>query len=176
MVGKTYEEIIKEYPDIYTLSTANLDDIFHWFKPLGLFSRANLLISLAKTIVEKYNCMVPNNLDDLLALPGLGKYSARAVLCLGFGAPYPMVDEGGGRVLRRVLGLSSNLSASSDKNLFQIAEKLLPLESSREFNLGLLDLAARICHPHNPNCRFCPLRRICCFVSNGLNMLPKKTQ
>jgi A/G-specific adenine glycosylase len=160
-VIQPYLELIGMYPDLQTLAKASVAVLRLLFQPLGLFARADRLVETAKTIIAKHDGIVPNDLTDLLALPGLGTYSARAVLCLGFGVPEPMVDEGSGRVLRRVFELVSKRPAYSDPRLLQVAAKLLPPKSSREFNLGLLDIAAEYCHVQNPNCLGCPVRRIC---------------
>jgi A/G-specific adenine glycosylase len=162
-VVQPYLDLIGMYPDLQTLANASVDELRLWFQPLGLFTRADHLIETAKIIISKHKGTVPNDLNDLQALPGLGIYSARAVLCLGFGIPFPMVDEGSGRVLRRILGLTSNRPAYSDHRLLQIASEILPIDSSIQFNLGLLDIAAICCHIRNPDCSECPLEKFCSY-------------
>jgi A/G-specific adenine glycosylase len=162
-VVQPYLDLIGMYPDLQTLANASVAELRFWFQPLGLFTRADNLIETARIIISKYKGTIPNDLNNLQALPGLGIYSARAVLCLGFGIPFPMVDEGSGRALRRILGLKSNRPAYSDQRLLQIASAILPTESSRPFNLGFLDISAVYCHIRNPNCSECPLERICSY-------------
>lgn len=159
-----YLELVARHPDPWSLAHADLRQLRRWFKPLGLLRRADRLVQTACTLIRDHDGQVPNNLEALLALPGLGTYSARAVLCLGFGVPVPMIDEGSGRVLRRVLGLQPRGPAYSDPQLLQIAAGLLPTESSREFNLGLLDIAAAYCRPEHPRCNDCPLLEICAYA------------
>jgi A/G-specific adenine glycosylase len=165
-VVQPYFDLIGMYPNLQTLAEASVSDLRLWFQPLGLFSRADRLIETANKIIKQYGGTIPNDLINLQALPGLGIYSARAVLCLGLGKPLPMVDEGSGRLLRRVFGLASNRPAYSDHRLLQIASELLPTESSRPFNLGLLDISAAYCHVRNSNCSECPLERYCSIVKN----------
>ena len=139
-----------------------------WFRPLGLIKRANVLIECSKVVLENYNGFLPSKINQLLNLPGLGQYSARAVACLAFDAAVPMIDESSGRLLRRVFGFPSNKPAYSDKELLKIAADLLPNNSPREFNLGLLDIAAAYCHVRNPDCSKCPLSFFCKMFSSNL--------
>jgi len=155
-----YLELIERYPDAHAMARANVDELREWFKPLGLVKRADRLVEAAKILVEEHDGEVPCNLNILLKLPGLGRYSARAVLCLGFRQRVPMIDEASGRVLRRVIGLSKPGPAYSDSSLLEMAESVLPSKAS-SFNLGLIDIAAACCHPLGPECRKCPLSNVC---------------
>jgi A/G-specific adenine glycosylase len=158
-----YLELTSKYPDAYALAEADVSSLRTWFKPLGLVTRADYLVQTVHILVQSYGGKVPDDLDTLMALPGLGLYSARAVLCLGFGKPYPMVDEASGRVLRRTLDLATKGPAYSDSRLLKMAEAVLPKASCKEFNLGLIDIAAFYCHPASPECNRCPLATICSY-------------
>ena len=160
-VVQPYLDLLSMYPNVHALANASVDELRQWFQPLGLFARADRLIKTAKIVISKYNGLVPNESKSLLSLPGLGLYSASAVLCLGFGFSFPMIDEGSGRLLRRIFGLSSTRPAHSDHQVLEIATKLLPIDESRPFNLGLLDIASIHCHVRNPNCSECPLNNLC---------------
>lgn len=158
---RPYLELTDRYPDAEALAKADVHELREWFKPLGLVARADRLVRASQIIVDQHGGGVPNALPALLALPGLGTYSARAVLCLAFGARVPMIDEGSGRVLRRVLGMSSKGPAYSDPQLLQTAQALLPETAVREFNFGLIDIAAAYCHARIPACAQCPLLDVC---------------
>ena len=160
-LAEPYLELTSKYPDAHALANANVDELRSWFKPFGLVKRADRLVKAAHMLVESYGGRVPKDPKALAALPGMGIYSTRAVLCLGFGEPYPMVDEGSGRVLRRTLDLAPKGPAYSDSRLLQIAEVILPKASCREFNLGLIDIAAIYCHVKTPECVPCPLLDVC---------------
>lgn len=162
-IVQPYLDLTNRYPDAYALAEAPLADLHGWFKPLGLTQRADHLIQAARIIVHSYEGEVPHDLTALLALPGLGAYSARAVLCLGFAAPYPMIDESTGRTLRRVLDLTCRGPAYSDRRLLDVAGLIVPRVECREFNLGLIDVAASYCHPRNSNCSACPLASVCAY-------------
>jgi len=158
-----YLELISKYPTANALAKADVDYLRSWFRPLGLVKRADRLIAAARMLVESYEGKVPDDLEALTALPGLGIYSARAVLCLSFCKPYPMVDEASGRVLRRALAVDSEGPAYSDRKLLKIVESILTRTACKEFNLGLIDIAAIYCHPTSPECHECPLATICSF-------------
>lgn len=158
-----YLELVGRYPDAAAMAKADIEELRRWFRPLGLVKRADRLVQAANVLVDKHGGQVPDNLEDINALPGMGTYSSRAVLCLAFGARVPMVDESSGRLLRRVLGVTAHGPAYSDSKLLETVEKLLPLDSCREFNLGLLDIAAAYCHPKRPDCPHCPLLSVSKF-------------
>lgn len=160
-VVEPYLDLIKQYPDVQTLAQADVAKLRRWFKPLGLVKRADYLIQCSQILISDYAGKVPRDLKALESLPGLGRYSARAILCLGFNQPVPMIDEGGGRVLRRVLGYKPKGSAFSDPTLMHAVERILPRKSFRNFNLGLIDIADAYCHPTKPDCLGCPLIRDC---------------
>jgi len=158
-----YLELLARYPNVETLASANVDELRHWFKPLGLVKRADRLVEASRLIAEHHGGSVPHKLNTLLSLPGLGIYSAQAILCLAFNERVTMIDESSGRLLRRFLGTVSHRPAYSDKQLLKVASSLLPGQSYREFNLGLLDLAAKFCHARTPACGSCPLLQLCNF-------------
>lgn len=165
-----YMEFIRRYPSARSLAKADVDELRRWFKPLGLVKRADCLIQTAQILVDNHGGKVPNDLKTLMALPGVGIYSARAVLCLAFGAPFPMIDEGSGRVLRRVLGIIPKGPAYSDSQLLQTTEAILPKTSGKEFNLSLIDIAAAYCHTRDYACVQCPLFHICIYGQNNMKM------
>lgn len=160
-----YLDLIERYPDAQTLAQADVSDLRKWFQPLGLVRRADRLVQCAQRLVREYNGHVPSDLQALMALPGIGIYSARAILCLSDGVSVPMIDEGIGRVLRRVLGLHARGPAYSDRILLETMESILPKKTTKEFNLGLIDIVAAYCRPHNPLCSQCPLARHCTYTN-----------
>jgi A/G-specific adenine glycosylase len=162
-VVETYLILIERYPTPEALSNVDMNELRQIIQPLGLVKRADLLIGAAKRIVQEHGGMIPNDLHMLSALPGIGIYSSRAILCLSFNAAVPMIDESSGRLLRRVLDLPSNGPAYSDRKLLKIAETIIPVDSARAFNLGMLDIAFAYCHHNIANCPRCPLNGICIY-------------
>ena len=160
-VSGPFLDLVERYPYARDMADADVAWLREWFRPLGLVRRADLLIDAAKAILEKHGGEVPRDLGEIESLPGMGRYSARAVHCLAHGGAVPMIDESSGRLLRRLLGLSSTGPAYSDRKLLERTEALVPHETSRAFNLGLLDIAAAYCHVGSPDCVQCPLRNVC---------------
>lgn len=166
-VVEPYCDLVTRFPTPESLSLADVAELREWFRPLGLITRADRLVEAAKILIEQHHGVVPKDINALRVLPGMGKYSARAVLCLAYGTAVPMIDESSGRLLRRVLGLTIRGPAYSDTSLLNIASKLLPRKSSKDFNLGLLDIAAEFCHSQKPKCHSCPLLQMCAFGNTG---------
>ena len=167
-----YVHLVTTYPDPTSLAEADVDGLRQWFSPLGLVRRADKLVECAHRLLRDYGGQVPRDLRSLQSLPGIGRYSARATLCMAFNHPLPMIDEGSGRVLRRVLGLSDAGPAYSDIRLAEVAERVLPDSHAREFNLGLIDIGAAYCHPRTPDCRGCPILSHCAF---GIDLIAVPT-
>lgn len=160
-VVEKYQELIKKYPTPEALLQADVQELRDIFRPLGLIRRADILIEAARKIVSDYGGRIPSNINEVSTLPGMGIYSSRAVACLAFGKPVPMIDESSGRLMRRVLNLEERCPAYSDKKLLQTATTIIPPRYAREFNMGLLDIASAFCHPNNPDCLICPLMKVC---------------
>jgi len=172
-VVRPYLDLIKQYPNAQTLAQADVVKLRRWFKPLGLVKRADYLIQCSQILISDYAGKVPGDLKALESLHGLGRYSARAILCLGFNQPVPMIDEGSGRVLRRALGYKSKGPAFSDPALMHAVERILPRKSFRNFNLGLIDIADAYCHPTKPDCLGCPLLNVCVY---GVGQISQQTK
>ena len=168
-VVEPYLVLIERYPTPEALAQANPCSLTEWFRPLGLYRRANSLIEASRLIVDQHSGCVPKDLDALLSLPGIGVYSARAILCMAFKVPVPMVDESSGRLFRRVWGLPEKGPAYNDRTLLEMAERMIPCNQCREFNLGILDIAAAYCHVRKPICVVCPLASSCSFGVSAAN-------
>ena len=162
-VVESYLKLIERYLTPESLSHADIQELRRLFQPLGLVRRADQVVAAAKRIVDSYDGLIPNNLCDLSTLPCVGIYSARAIMCLSFGAVVPMIDESSGRLLQRVFNLQSRGPAYRDRQLLKIAETIIPAENARNFNLGLLDVASTYCHHNTPDCSKCPLAKICSY-------------
>lgn len=131
-------------------------------QPIGLYKvRAQQM----RIVAEKIASSDPIFLKDeafLRSLPGVGRYISNAVLCFAFGIPKPALDTNMIRVLQRVFEVKSTRSrAREDRQLWEFAEMLVPADHCREYNWGVLDLAAALCKPKNPLCVQCPLMQIC---------------
>ncbi len=162
-VVETYAKLTEKYPTPQILAQANVQELRVVFQPLGLTRKADLLVQAAKSIVKEHEGQFPQSVSEISTLPGMGIYGSRAVACLAFGERVPMIDESVGRLLRRVLNLKEKKPAYSDKQLIKDVMQIIPINFTREFNLGLLDIAAAFCHHKVPSCLDCPLNRMCAF-------------
>ena len=160
-VAKVFERLFSRWPDAEHLARARVDSIESVVRPLGLVSRASKLRELARSIVQIGT--VPNSLEGLLALPGVGPYAAGATMAVAFGERSAVVDGVTARVYRRYFGLAADLPAVSDKDLWSLVTDVTPKRSVKEWNWAVLDLAATICLPKVPRCSACPLRAECAW-------------
>jgi A/G-specific adenine glycosylase len=167
VVIQAYKQILGRYPTPRHLADADISDIQAIIRPLGLKYRSKELKAMAQELVAHHNGEVPRDLGKLIALPGIGEYSARAVLSFAFQEDTPVVDTNVARFLYRVYGLPGPLPANParKKSLIKLAGALVPPGRSKEFNLAILDLCAQICRPSNPICSDCPVRAYCAYVT-----------
>jgi A/G-specific adenine glycosylase len=160
-VATVYDELFRRWPDAPALSRARVATIASVIRPLGLVKRAETLRTLAAEVVRMGE--VPDTLDELLALPGVGRYAASATLAVAFEKHAPVVDGVSARVYRRYFGLEGDGPASSDPALWELVEAVTPKTHVREWNWAVLDLAAEVCLPKVPRCSECPLAARCAW-------------
>ena len=162
-VAKVYQELFRRWPDAAALSRARESSIASVIHPLGLVRRASTLRAMAREVVRIGG--VPGESDELVKLPGVGRYAANATSVGAFGKWAPVVDGVSARVYRRYLSLPSDLPATSDRSLWEEVARATPRDATREWNWAVLDLAAEVCLPANPRCGACPLAARCAFAA-----------
>ncbi|MCP2730972.1 A/G-specific adenine glycosylase [Limnofasciculus baicalensis] len=158
-----YETFISRYPTLTTLAAASVEEIATLLQPLGLHFRAKRLCQSAELIVKNYNGKIPATETELLALPGIGKYTARSICANAFSIPLAILDTNVARILERFFGISGGRVKSRCKLLWQGAEEVAPHTDVSRWNLTLLDFGAIICTAKNPRCTECPLRFQCSY-------------
>jgi len=157
-----YEKLINNYPDINSLSEADLEDLHEIIKPLGLIKRAERLRNIAFKIMNEYNGVVPNNRDDLLSLSGVGNYTTNAILSFSFNKNLGVLDTNTIRILNRVFDIKSEKArARNDKNLQNELNQIVSNNNSRKINYAMLDFASKICKAKNPKCKSCFFNDLC---------------
>lgn len=158
-----YSTIISLCPTLQSLSQAKEEDLSQIVEPLGFHYRARELIKLARVIETEYYGELPKDYSKLIALPGIGEYTARAVLSFAYEQDIAIIDTNVARFLFRVFGIDSPMPSNPARNklLENLATLVLPNGKSRNFNLAILDLCAAICRPQNPKCVICPVNAIC---------------
>jgi A/G-specific DNA glycosylase len=160
-------EFLRRWPSPRELAGAAVEEVEEVLRPLGM-ERASLFKRLAEELLSKYDGEVPLSLDKLRGLPGVGDYAAREVLVAVAGAAEPLLDRNAARVLERVFGVRSRRQRPhTDPELWEFAKRLVPPESPREYNFGLLDFARRICTARSPRCGACPLASCCRYYASG---------
>lgn len=172
--SRIYEEFLNNFPTIQTLADADEKKVAAALSKVGLQrQRARAIKALALYLIEVEKAKIPSELGRLLEVPGLGEYSARAILSFGFGIPSAVVDANVERVLTRVF--ENVLPRRPSQRLLQeIADDLVPRERHRDYNLGLLDLGALICRYVDPLCEKCPLSSICDYYNRNKTRLIKE--
>lgn len=163
-----YERFIRLFPDVAALAAAPIDDVLAAWSGLGYYRRARHLKSAAETVLERFGGAVPEGEDDLLSLPGVGRYTAGAIRSIAFGKPAPILDGNVFRVTARFFALEGSWNDHGDKKRFwAMAEALVPRARPGDFNQALMEWGALVCTPRNPACGDCPVRRKCAALAAG---------
>ena len=165
-VLEKFEPFVTRFPTVRALAAASEDDVLSAWTGLGYYRRARLLHAAAKAIVERHDGVVPRSVEALVALPGLGRYTAGAIASIAFHEPAPLVDTNVSRVMLRVGGVAL---AADDKTalawVWQQAESVATYAHARgdvaTCNEALMELGALICTSEQPACLMCPLRDVC---------------
>ncbi len=169
-VAEVYEEFVAAYPRIDDVARADLTDVRRITDPLGYKARGGYIKRLADEVVEYRAGRVPDSVPELMQLPGVGRYTAGAVMTFAHGRATPIVDTNVARVLGRWFAdclPPGDTPAQHDKRLWALAAALLPRRGRDlqrggwELNSGLMDFGAKICVARRPRCGVCPLRRRC---------------
>ena len=165
-----WERWMRELPTIETLAKAHADKIHKLWEGLGYYTRVRNLQRAAQQIVAQHAGKFPESYDDILALPGIGRYTAGAISSIAFDQPRPIVDGNVVRVLTRAFGITGDpRDKKTNALLWQLAEELV-LRSSRtanreprcsHFNQSLMELGALVCTPRSPQCAVCPIKKLC---------------
>nr|WP_181566303.1 A/G-specific adenine glycosylase [Helicobacter sp. 15-1451] len=167
-----YAPFLEKFPTLESLAKADEEKVLKAWQGLGYYTRARNLHRSAKICLKQYNAKLPQTFEELKSLPGIGDYTAGAILCFGFLKPVSFVDGN----IRRLFSRLFALEQPSLRNLNDIAKNLLCLHSSFDYNQALLDLGATLCISKNPQCLICPLLCYCEGKNNPLIYpTPKKT-
>ncbi|MDM7925588.1 MAG: A/G-specific adenine glycosylase [bacterium] len=157
-----YLRFISRFPDVRSLSRARLQTVLKLWEGLGYYARARNLHRAASQIVKRFNGRVPDDMEGLLSLPGIGRYTAGAVLSIAYGKPVPVLDGNVIRVLSRLFRVEDDVRRSETREaLWDLAESLMPAGNCRDYNEALMELGAVVCAPRNPACPVCPVRPDC---------------
>jgi A/G-specific adenine glycosylase len=157
-----YERFLARFPDVHALADADLDDVLSHWAGLGYYTRARNLKRAAAAVAERHGGRLPDGVDALRELPGVGRYTAGAIASIAFDHPAPIVDGNVARVLARLVGLRQPIESAAVKTrLWDEAERLAEGPAPGDLNQALMELGATVCLPRAPRCDACPVARDC---------------
>lgn len=157
---RLYEDFLKFYPDIRSLYKASLSELESTIRPIGLYKqRSKHLKQLATYVEEDLNGLLPSDYQSLTKIPGIGEYTASAIVCFSYGKRKSIVDSNVERILSRVFSVRG-------KDIKTLAEILVDKYEPDVYNYGLLDLGFLICRYNHPKCLECPVNHLCDFFES----------
>ena len=163
-----YERFIARFPDVESLAAAPLDEVLHLWTGLGYYARARNLRACAQVLVAHQGGEFPQGIDAVMALPGIGKSTAGAILALSRGERHPILDGNVKRVLSRVFGIAGDPgSAAVLAALWAQSDECTPTIRIREYTQAIMDLGATVCSRTRPACTVCPMSNGCVAALEG---------
>jgi A/G-specific adenine glycosylase len=171
-----YEKFIAKYPTIKHLAKANDEDAFKLWEGLGYYNRCKNLLFTARFIAEKYNGIFPASFEEIVALKGVGPYTASAIASFAYNLPHAVVDGNVFRVLARTFNISTPTDSTEGKKIFSdTATEMLDKKEPGLYNQAIMDFGATVCKPVAPLCNSCSIKKICkAFDAGIVNELPVK--
>lgn len=157
-----FQRFIARFPQLSELANADLDEVLHLWTGLGYYARARNLHKTAQILVEQYEGQFPDQFTDIVALPGIGRSTAGAILSFAKNQPYAILDGNVKRVLSRYFAVSGWPGKKEVENqLWQLSQHVTPCQQTAAFNQSMMDLGAMVCRRSQPKCLLCPLQKNC---------------
>ena len=157
-----FERFMRRFPSVQALADAPLDEVLHQWTGLGYYARARNLHACAKRLVAEHGGEFPRSLDAVIALPGIGRSTAGAILSVSRGERHPILDGNVKRVLARVFGIGGDPSAAAVLgDLWRHADECTPTARVADYTQAIMDLGATVCTRTRPACTRCPMRTDC---------------
>lgn len=173
-VSPYYTAFVERWPDVYMLAGVDLDDVLKKWAGLGYYSRARNLHRCAREIVAQHNGRFPESEEGLLKLPGIGAYTAAAIMAIAFGRPATVVDGNVERVVARLFAVEEPLPGARHE-LKKLAATLAPQVRPGDYAQAMMDLGATVCTPRSPACLLCPAISLCAAREQGIaHLLPNR--
>jgi len=176
-VWHRWTQFLQKFPDVHALTNANVEDVLAEWSGLGYYARARNLHKAATIISKDMNGKFPETFELLLALPGMGKYTAAAIASISFDYPVAVLDANVDRVLTRIEANKNNITQTKVKNaLWHRAQDYLSQKRPGDWNQSMMELGATVCLPKEPLCSSCPMKRFCKAYELGTpEMFPVKS-
>ncbi len=151
-----YYKFVQRFPSVDKLAAARESSVLAVWSGLGYYRRARMMHAASKTVVNQFAGKFPDSRDELMTLPGIGRYTSAAIASIAYGEAVAVVDGNVRRVIERLMG-----RPVVDGQTWQIAEQLLCRHNPGNFNQALMELGATVCLPGEPKCTVCPVRKEC---------------
>ena len=173
-----FERFMAAAPDVPALAELAEDRLLSLWQGLGYYSRARSLQRSARVMVDQYGGCLPDTYTDLIQLPGIGDYTAGAILSIAFGQAIPAVDGNVLRIAARLTACGDNvLDTRTRQHVRDALAAVLPADRPGDFNQSMMALGAAVCLPKNPNCESCPAASLCAARAAGLqSQLPVRAK
>tara|TARA_Y100001968_G_scaffold5200_2_gene4600 strand:+ start:1225 stop:2283 length:1059 start_codon:yes stop_codon:yes gene_type:complete len=169
-----FHKFINRWPTIKKLSESNVEDVMDAWSGLGYYSRAKNIHKSAIIINKKHNNQIPTEYEELIKLPGIGPYTAGAILTIAFNKKASVIDSNIERIILRIRGIRQP-KEKVKKELIKISEDLCPTKRSGDYVQAMMDLGSAICKAKNPLCNLCPIQKFCLSYAKDLtNSIPIK--
>ncbi|HYL82572.1 MAG TPA: A/G-specific adenine glycosylase [Candidatus Acidoferrum sp.] len=164
-----YQKFLRAYPTVQDLAEAQPASVREAWEGLGYYARARNLHAAARAIVGRHAGRFPRRVEDVQGLPGVGRYTAGAVVSFAYGDPAPILDTNVRRVLSRIfVRRQASRPAQTERRLWALAEVVIPEGNAWAFNQALMDFGATLCTARNPQCPACPMRSLCAFFERRM--------
>ncbi|MCA9143196.1 MAG: A/G-specific adenine glycosylase [Planctomycetales bacterium] len=164
-----FERFIAKFPTISSLATAHEDEVLRMWEGLGYYRRARQLHKAARVIVDEHDGVFPRDAVSVKALPGIGRYTAGAILSIAFEAREPILEANTIRVFSRLIAYRHDTTSTEGQRvLWAVAEDWLPRKRIGDFNQAMMELGSEICTPRAPLCHECPVAMLCPTRAEGL--------
>lgn len=163
-----YYRFLDRFPDVFTLADASEDSVMKMWEGLGYYSRARNLHKAAKMIVSDFGGRLPQTKEEIIRLPGIGDYTAAAILSFAYHLPFAAVDGNIFRVISRLMNIDTPINTPAGKKVFTAwADALMDRKFPALHNQAIMEFGALYCTPTSPLCLMCPLRRFCLADAMG---------
>ncbi|RLG89641.1 MAG: A/G-specific adenine glycosylase, partial [Candidatus Hecatellales archaeon] len=171
-----YLRWMKRFPSLSSLARSRERDILTLWEGLGYYSRARSVLKASRIIQKKYKGRIPDEYSTLSSLPGIGPYTASAILSIAYGEPCPVIDANVKRVIQRFLGFRSR-DRKGEKSIRGFLEQVIPVKEPGSFNEALMELGQTVCLVESPLCHHCPLKKGCvCLRKNLQQVIPGRRE
>lgn len=163
-----YPRFLEAFPTVHALAAADRDAVLKQWEGLGFYARARHLHEAAETVVDEHNGTLPDSMEEIRTLKGIGPYTAAALLSIAFHQPHAVLDGNVKRVLTRVFAVEEDATTSStERELRRLANELIDTGRPGTFNQAMMELGALVCTPNTPLCDRCPVQSVCMAHAEG---------